>query len=297
MSHFCVVVIGDKWQEQLAPYHEFESTGVINKFICDVDITDEFFHQVEKEKKHQENDPFQYTLDYYEYPVVSRIEDVDRENEHKWGFVVISDGQVKQVVRRTNPNSKWDWYQLGGRWQGYFKLKPGAQGLLGEPGVFETNVKPGYADQARKRDIDWEGMRKEAGDSAAKFWDSVYAVSPSGWESWDSIRNRISDDKLARDTYNNQPGRKALIRSKNSDLFWVDDSVLVPRNIYISDAENAAGISFALVKDGQWIERGEMGRWGQHTDTVVYTVWCTKIRELIDNLDDDVLLSAVDCHI
>jgi len=23
-----------------------------------------------------------------------------------------------------NPNAKWDWYQLGGRWNGFFKMKP-----------------------------------------------------------------------------------------------------------------------------------------------------------------------------
>lgn len=26
-----------------------------------------------------------------------------------------------------NPDSKWDWYQVGGRWSGYFKIKPDAE--------------------------------------------------------------------------------------------------------------------------------------------------------------------------
>ncbi len=31
-----------------------------------------------------------------------------------------------------NPNAKWDWHQLGGRWTGYFKAKPGT---LHTPGI------------------------------------------------------------------------------------------------------------------------------------------------------------------
>jgi hypothetical protein len=56
-----------------------------------------------------------------------------------------------------NPDSKWDWYSVGGRWAGYFKLKPGATGELGEPGVFDN--KPEHdADIATVEDIDWANM-------------------------------------------------------------------------------------------------------------------------------------------
>lgn len=45
--------------------------------------------------------------------------------------------------KTNNPNSKWDWYQIGGRWPGMLKLKNG------------------YVDQARFGDIDWIAMKKE----------------------------------------------------------------------------------------------------------------------------------------
>ena len=41
------------------------------------------------------------------------------EDEARWGL------DEEGVYRLTtyNPNSKWDWYEVGGRWTGYFKLK------------------------------------------------------------------------------------------------------------------------------------------------------------------------------
>ncbi len=40
MSHFSVLVIGDDPETQLAPFHEFECTGVDDQYIHDIDITD-----------------------------------------------------------------------------------------------------------------------------------------------------------------------------------------------------------------------------------------------------------------
>ena len=49
---------------------------------------------------------------------------------------------------------KWDWYQLGGRWTGYFSLKPGTKGVTGAPGLMTAPATGGRVDQARKKDID-----------------------------------------------------------------------------------------------------------------------------------------------
>ena len=72
----------------------------------------------------------------------------------------------------TNPNSRWDWYQMGGRWRGYFKPKEGAtSGVLGESGVFDNDPKhPSYVDQIRFDEIDFEGMKKDGAKEAEKTW-------------------------------------------------------------------------------------------------------------------------------
>lgn len=55
-----------------------------------------------------------------------------------------------------NPNSKWDWYVLGGRYDNYFKLKNGT-----------------YTNQSKKSDIDFEGMAKEAEEKAILYWEEA----------------------------------------------------------------------------------------------------------------------------
>ncbi len=42
MSHFAVLVIGENAEQQLAPYHEFECTGVNDQYIQDLDVTQEY---------------------------------------------------------------------------------------------------------------------------------------------------------------------------------------------------------------------------------------------------------------
>lgn len=142
MSHFTVLVIGANPEQQLQPFHEYESTGIEDEFVKDIDITDEARAAF---VEHGEADqPFeQFAEDWY-------------------GYEPRADGKV---IKRTNPNSKWDWYQIGGRWSGLLKLKPGANGVVGERGLMGSHFAEGAdrADQAIKGDVDFEGMRDEAG--------------------------------------------------------------------------------------------------------------------------------------
>ena len=39
------------------------------------------------------------------------------------------------LLSTCNPNSKWDWYEVGGRWHGMLLLKPGKKGSRGSPGL------------------------------------------------------------------------------------------------------------------------------------------------------------------
>ena len=59
-----------------------------------------------------------------------------------------------------NPKSKWDWYSIGGRWDGYFNLKGGGR----------TNV-------AKISDIIWEGTEEEK-ESYRRYWEVVVEHQP-----------------------------------------------------------------------------------------------------------------------
>ena len=58
-----------------------------------------------------------------------------------------------------NPRSKWDWYELGGRWQGFFPVKRPLAGRRGRASWMGTSGHPTWADLAQVKDIDWEHLR------------------------------------------------------------------------------------------------------------------------------------------
>ena len=54
---------------------------------------------------------------------------------------------------------------------------------------------------------------------------------------------------------------------------------------------------YAFVKDSKWVGRGDMGWFGISTNNAPKEEWAAKVRELIESLPDDTLISMYDCHI
>ena len=66
----------------------------------------------------------------------------------------------------------------------------------------------------------------------------------------------------------------------------------------VKDISNLSEIScFAVVKDGKWYERGKMGWWGVVTERKAPNEWESELKELLENLPPDTLLTMFDCHI
>jgi hypothetical protein len=72
---------------------------------------------------------------------------------------------------------------------------------------------------------------------------------------------------------------------------------LVTREEYLNKARCGAGVTFALLRDGGWYECGEMGWWGCVYNKKETSKWNEEFAELIDSLEDDELITIVDCHI
>lgn len=309
MSHFTVLVIGDNPEDQLAGYHEFECTGYNDQYIVDVDQTDEVLATL---KEYTDNtdydnveDPLREALEYYglEDRIVEDEGEVDKADEHKFGYAVVKDGALVKAVRRTNPNAKWDWYLLGGRWTGFFKMKDGVAGNIGEPGLMTDIAESGYADQARLADIDIEGMRDEAAQKAGEHYDKIMEVI-AGTEqnkSWDDLKTEnpaLSDDAI-RTLYWDQPRCKAWQAHDYTKMFWRSspEDYLISRDEHVANARKKAITTFAVVKDGEWYERGSMGWWGCVSNEKSDDEWIDQFSALFDNLPGDTLMSLYDCHI
>lgn len=304
MSHFLVMVIGDDPEKQLAPYHEFECTGRDDEYVVDVDKTGEalaLFHQ--HAGKDNPIDFAEFAADWYGLETVLEGAPIDVADKHKFGYIVVHpDGTVVRVVDRTNPNAKWDWYELGGRWTGFLKLVAGSVGTVGSPGLMTTPAREGYADAALIGKVDVEGMRAEQGARAAERFDRLAPIlRDARIPSWSEILEKHGDDiDAARREYHDDPVYKALV-AKDRDLHWEWDLRAFlcngNRDEFVARARRGALVTYAVVKGGEWYQRGEMGWFGMAKDEIDEETWATEFEKLIDGLPPETLISVFDCHI
>lgn len=302
MSHFSVLVIGDNVEQQLAPYHEFECTGLNDRYVQDVDETEEV--RTEYETEADEHASFLDWCDENDKHVVREGESPDLEGGHKYGYVIVNTaGELVKAVNRTNPNRKWDWWVTGGRWSGWLRLKPGCSGELGRPGLMGScaNEGPGFADIVRKGDVDFEWMQREAADKAAAEWDKAHrATGNATWESRERCLEVHHKDNIdaACSMYHGQPAIVALKKAFKRDAFFMDfDQFQFDRDKFVHLAAARAICPFALVKDGQWHEKGRMGWWACVSEEMPEGDWIAKATEALLTLPDNTLLTVVDCHI
>jgi hypothetical protein len=207
-----------------------------------------------------------------------------------------------------NPNAKWDWFEIGGRWAGFFQLKKGRKGGKGSQynlaGTMEASTD--RADICLKSAIDLEAMRDQAEERAAKVYDKVQEMikdTPMA-ESWEVIRSEFNLEKpgeidKARDKYHDQPRVKAFRQASIEDVGWMTgvEEFQVPRNIYLRRARNGVATPFAVIKDGKWIEQGEMGWFGMASNEKDPETWNSMVAKMFDELPDTAILVAIDCHI
>lgn len=227
-----------------------------------------------------------------------------------------------------NPNAKWDWYQIGGRWAGFFRIKESARSKYegSEPNfsygwdaeakeeVLNGNVL--RVDQARVGDIDFEAPRNEAEERARKTY-SIFEPIVKDFplvETWESFRQKVEDKEIAsydvaRNLYHDQPRIKAVDEFRqtyrNDDtllgksIFWFDDVEGLNLSIdeYVKQAREKAVSTFAVLKDGKWFERGNMGWWACVSNEKDQETWNSIFTNVISGLSEDTVLTLIDCHI
>jgi hypothetical protein len=130
VSHFIVTVrlpgsveadeVESAIEKILAPYHEFECTGVVDEFVKSVDCTADVRAELANREDKTES-VAEWIEDNHGWKFVAEGEQPDLEGRHKYGwFRVDSAGELVEAFDRTNPDKKWDWWVIGGRWSGYF---------------------------------------------------------------------------------------------------------------------------------------------------------------------------------
>lgn len=176
------------------------------------------------------------------------------------------------VLSTYNPNSKWDWYSLGGRWEGSLKLKEGAKVIKeSEPSFFnKEEIKEGYTDFAQVKDIDFT-PDEEAKKHAERFWDvNVLGKPLLENEKEEEIRSFYKKEYYRR----NYGTKKEYVRCCSEFM------------------------TFAILYEGVWYEPDSMGWFGCCSATKdQHKAYREKFREIIANLSPDDYIAVVDCHI
>jgi hypothetical protein len=307
MSHFTVLVVGDDYEQALAPFHEFECTGLNDEYVQDMDITDKVRARMTGDK----SEPLEEALSYFglDERVVDDESKVDRDGDHQFGYAVVQDDQLVKAVDRTNPNAKWDWYQVGGRWSDFLKLKAGAAGERGEKSLLDEDKsrKAGYADQAQVGDVDFDGMIAEAGQAAGELHDKVMAAlgehRPTPWSKFVArVKSQEITIEQAREAYNAQPGVKeahAAIGSFMSDAEILEAVMAKTRDAYAEYEGMDNSRTYALLThDGRWLEPGEMGWFGISSETPeTKEAFTRQYWDYVRGLAPETTVTVVDCHI
>lgn len=347
MSHFTVLVIGDNVEDQLAPYDE-------NKEADPRVESEDYLKALTDALEWLFREPTQEQIDrgmgFTETEVELRVrldsrrtpeeltpeETLDVLTWYDSSWQLDPDGKYRSYTTY-NPLSKWDWYQIGGRWSGFFYVKPGSSEDDYRPshqhwterepgsgiGVHDGPVKPGLTDQARKKVIDFELMRKNAEIEALQNWEKFEAAtkgltSPGSWQDFRKARlgnlaekefheltseEREQHERLmqeARQAYGSLPFIKA---TRELAGFFSDPHTLFrldapdPKSAYVQHRVNTVTTPYAVLKDGEWISKGDMGLFGISVNEEDQDAWDARVNELIDSLPEDTLLTLVDCHI
>lgn len=367
MSHFTVLVIGDDPRQQMEKYSETKEVEPYKDYVdmAPPDHVDrEWCFEVDwaitveardawVEKHGIETAP--EDMDYKEYEEHFRS---DEFNEFKDSFDPSFDPnnpsredleRIAELLSREdrkaevdevglfrwstyNPDSKWDWYSLGGRWRGFFMVKEDVEmdyGMVdkasdlitedgthlaigGESGAFGNEAKF-QADQALAGDIDWEAMREAergfANEAYDEYEEAIKGTVPIiEFEEYlrkhdiDPDAQRSDGDKealeQARKEYHAQERVKAL---KDANLWPFLSS---PKEVYKDSREeyvksrvSRIAIPYAIVREGGWLGKGDMGWFGMSANEMDQDMWSDAVHGIYSKQEPDTLLTLLDCHI
>ncbi len=266
--HFTVLVVSDNVEKALAPFQENNMGDCPKKYMTfyPIDLADEGYKTI-----------------------ADAIDDGYAEHEGKAGYW-------------DNPNSRWDWYVLGGRWQGMLRVKKAGMGIKGRSGIMSApNTEPLSVDSALMSELDLEGMYIEAAGKAGTMYDTamnIFGELPPN-KSYEEILRETAEThsenlaktdlrSLARIKYREQPRLVALDTAREADpnLYLNADEFLITKEEYITNAKNNVLHTQAILKDGEWHD-------GDSMDEKEFS---ELKKNILKELKPDARISIIDCH-
>ena len=185
-----------------------------------------------------------------------------------------------------NPNSKWDWYEIGGRWRNLLLTKINNEDVISEIDLvdlmnkgnnLEKEAPIGYkwVDGARIKDIDFKKAAeiKNTYNKAIRFWETyVEGQKPTTEEEKEDIEFELYKKEYYIERYET---KENYAKMQSAFSCW------------------------ALLDETGWHEKGKMGWWGMNDSTKdSEQLFLEKFTETINKPENqDKYLIIVDCHI
>jgi hypothetical protein len=155
-----------------------------------------------------------------------------------------------------------------------------------------------------KGDIDFEYMMNDAGQRAGELYDRFWSiVGNREVPDWNKIVEQFGKNKIdeAREYYHNLQVVKDIGNDEVFGGFFFFGREMIEfvetKGDYVQQARRSAVVTYAVVKDGKWFQKGDMGWWGMSFNEKEEHTWVDEFHKLIDSVPDDTLFSLFDCHI
>ena len=260
---------------------------------------------------------------YSEEFFVEHGAEIDLEDDHKYGHAQLDEnGEIVKIIDRTNPNAKWDWWVVGGRWRGLMIPKDLSQAEKGENGLMGSNFNPDGVDVCQVKNLDLAAMKEKQiqhmKDRYSKAFKKFHEQKRRDDENYVEISFEEFNDLIIKkgQASNNLRAAWKAIDEKGSYANFIDEKknagdpdAILFRDTPISDWEGivewktldqaledvAPFSTFAVLMDGKWYEKGEMGWWAMVAGEDEN--WSSKFADLFASLDGEKWLTVVDCHI
>jgi hypothetical protein len=118
-----------------------------------------------------------FTRHTWKYPDdAEEVEVPNKELFDSWEAFAVEYGEYERDEQTGkfgywhNPNCKWDWWVIGGRWSGYFPVPEVRKELIGSSGAFGNAPRENCVDVTRISDIDNDAIAVSTRERIAEFW-------------------------------------------------------------------------------------------------------------------------------
>ena len=296
MSHYSLLVVLPsttpvKYEEidaavhaNMQPFHQFESTRIVDEHVVEIDLLPNAREAYEAFKAKYGDDPAygEFTdtlLNFIQYEwspkLVGDGEEIDRDGEHRYGWVRVNrDGVVTEYIARTNPNAKWDYWRIGGRWTGLLAVPNGASFSRGgrywpwendgsDPyACDDTNIV--FCDAARKADLVKviPSLQAYRAEQARRRWAEAQGEDRRLW-------------KLKYGIYSGDCEESYVERNMTMNPF----------------------MTYSLLWGRQWYDRDDSvtGIFSMHCEDSLI-MWASIFAPLWDMIPEDAVIAVVDYH-